>query len=76
LDSVTLPPEILNTRLVLFPLNVKFDALGPLMLIFLAINSSPLVSVMVPVTAKPMVSSCAASVIAWRSEPGRYRPGW
>jgi hypothetical protein len=38
--------------------------------IFLSTNSSPLISPIVPVTAKLMVSWLFASASAWRNDPG------
>src|ERR1017187_10864101 len=49
-------PDRSKTRLELLPLTVKFVAPGPLIVRLLVITSSPLVSVMVPVTAKSIVS--------------------
>ena len=50
-ERVTADAEkMLNMRLALFPLTVKFAAPGPLMLTLLLIANSPLVSVIVPVT--------------------------
>jgi hypothetical protein len=40
------------------------------MVTFLSIASSPLVSPIVPVTAKVIVSPSLASTSAWRNEPG------
>src|SRR5712671_7216468 len=47
----------------------EFDP-GPLMVMLLSITSSPLVKLIVPVTAKPMVAPSFASMSAWRREPG------
>src|ERR1039458_8667850 len=52
------------------PLAVRFVAPGPMRVRSLLITSSPLVSVVLPVTAKSMVSAGVASAIAWRSDPG------
>ncbi len=64
--AVTLLNE--NTRLALLPLTVKFIAPGPAMVRLLVITNCPPVSVMVPVTAKSMVSPGAALAMASRRE--------
>src|SRR5438128_8559599 len=46
------------------------SAPGPLMVMFLLITSSPLVRLMVPVTANAIVSPSFAIASAWRNEPG------
>ncbi|PYL71148.1 MAG: hypothetical protein DMF26_20010 [Verrucomicrobia bacterium] len=46
------------------------DCGWPLMVTLLSITSSPLVKLMVPLTAKLMVSPSLASASAWRNEPG------
>jgi hypothetical protein len=58
-----------NTRLELSPLIVSAFAPGPTMLTFLLMTSSPVFSVIVPVTEKLMVSPSAASASALRNEP-------
>src|SRR5207237_441994 len=66
------PLPISNTLDELFPLIVRLEAPGPLIVRFLLIKSSPLVSVMVAgrVRLKLMVSPGAAAAIASRSDPG------
>ena len=46
----------------------EFDP-GPLIVMFLSITSSPLVKLIVPVTANSIVSPSFASASAWRNEP-------
>src|SRR5262249_36947051 len=71
--SVLLDTLLKNTRLVLLPLIESSPGPGPLTDRESVITNWPLVSVMVPVTEKPMVSdpgAALASSTAWRSEPG------
>lgn len=49
---------------------INCPSAGPVMVRDLSRTNSPLVRRMVPVTLKVIASPDAASVIAWRSEPG------
>src|SRR5205085_1896731 len=70
-EIVTVRPEpIWKTRLVALPFTARFAAPGPEMVMLVLTSSSPLVSPIVPVTAKLMVSPSLASASAWRNEPG------
>src|SRR5579862_8265664 len=60
---------ISNTLDKLFPLTERLDAPGPLMVRVLLIKSSPVVSVIVPVTLKLMVSPGEVFAIAARRDP-------
>ena len=51
------------------PFIVRFAAPGPLIVTLLSTTSSPLVSCIVPVTEKLIVSPSFASASAWRNEP-------
>ncbi len=70
MDAVT-PFSILNATRRSLPLTVKMPAPGPSMSRFWVISSSPLVSVMVPVTllANAMVSPGLAVLIVARNDP-------
>src|SRR5947207_2385527 len=74
----TVTPEIVttefgviwNTRLVALLLMVSFAAPGPRMVTLLSTNSSPLVSVIVPLTVMLIVPPLDARESALRNEPG------
>src|SRR2546427_9629957 len=67
--TVALEP-ISKTRVAPWPLSARFVAPGPAMLRSFVMSNSPVVSAIVPVTAKLIVSPSAASAMAWRKEPG------
>ena len=62
--------EILKTRLNRLPLTERLVAPGPMMLRLVWMTSSLLVSAIVPLLAKTLVSLGSALAIAWRKEPG------
>ena len=68
------PFVILSTRLALFPLIASIAGPGPTMARFFVITSSLLVSVIVPLVPKRIVSAGCAFSIAWRSEPAPESP--
>lgn len=69
--SVVLPLPLVqtNTRSALLPSTARLSAPGPWMVTDLAKLIEPLVSTMVPVTAKSIVSPDAASMTACRRVP-------
>src|SRR5262245_52916004 len=72
-SSVTLAALMRNTRTPAPPLTVRFFAPGPRMVRFLVTDSCE-ARLMVPVTAKSMLSPLAASWIASRSVPAPLLP--
>src|SRR5260370_3581235 len=74
-EMLTMPPCTSKMRNAGVPLaelrwTARRAAPGPEMVKFLTINNSPLVSVIVPLTEKLIVSPAAALAIASRSDPG------
>ena len=70
-EMLTVPVVMLKTRLLLLPETANTTAPGPVIVKFLAMGISPLVSVMVPVTAgaKVIVAPSQAIATMSRSEP-------
>jgi hypothetical protein len=69
IDTV-FPEPMWNTRLFALPSTARFAVPGPEIVTLLSTSNSPLVSPIVPVTVKVIVSPSFASASAWRSEPG------
>src|SRR6266699_2591472 len=69
-EIVTVEPKFSNTRKVALPFTARLAAPGPEMVMLWLTTSSALVRVMVPVTAKLIVSPSFAILSAWRNEPG------
>ena len=65
--GVTLP--MLKTRATLLPLTVSTPAPGPVMVRFLSMAISPVVSAIMPATANSIVSPAVAAAMEPRSEP-------
>src|SRR5437016_4955985 len=69
-EMVTVEPKFSNTRNVALPLTARLGAPGPEMVILWLTVSSPVVRVIVPVTAKVIVSPSFAMLSACRNDPG------
>jgi hypothetical protein len=69
-ETLRVPVVALKMRLAPLPLSVRTLAPGPLMLRLLVISSSPLVRVIVPDTAKVIVSPEAELAMVSRNDPG------